>query len=151
MLNQEAKTLNPTQAELGGEASPPSAASASAADLAQNAAKRCKTPGNGGTMLEKNTPKRTKKTDSNKTRKRLSKWPPGTQKLAPRVPRGYILSSAGEPEAQKTSKTRTKITDFKTPQEGDFKPRAAPFAAPERPNGAPERNKGRQGLKMESL
>ena len=46
VLDQKAKTTNPTQAELGGEASPPSAASTSAADLAQNGAKRWK-------MLEK--------------------------------------------------------------------------------------------------
>ena len=52
MLDKKAKTLNPTQAELGGEASPPSAASASAADLARTAAKRCKTAENGGTRLK---------------------------------------------------------------------------------------------------
>ena len=50
MLDEEAKTLNPTQAELGGEASPPSAASATVADLADN----------GGKRLQKSTRKQTK-------------------------------------------------------------------------------------------
>ena len=54
VLNQKAKTLK-TQAELGGEASPPSAASTSAADLARTAGKR---RNNVATMLEKSTPKR---------------------------------------------------------------------------------------------
>ena len=74
----------------------------------------CRRPGancrttvkNGGKLWKnvgKNHPETNyKKIDSNKTRKSLPKWPPGKQKLSPRVPRGDIWSSAGEPKAQKT-------------------------------------------------
>ena len=86
MLDQEAKTKNPTQAELGGEASPPSAASASAADLALAAGKRWKTVENGGKMLEKSTPKRAKKQTQTKRGKIYQSGHPGSKSWRPEAP-----------------------------------------------------------------
>ena len=101
-------------------------------------------------MLERSTPKRRKKHRLKQNAEKSPKVATREAKVgAPRPPRRHFELHRGT-QSSKNVENMTKITDLKTPQEGDFEPWGRTFCRPGASKWSPEASQGPPGAQKGS-